>query len=125
MRAFSYLWTAVISIVEIFITLTVFSNIFDDTQIKIVAILVIIYTTIRTIGAGLGQALVGLIIMTNKEFRTLRQIIDKEYLQTEKAEDDIEEEKKAMEVFQKNRVKTYITGTGLFIMYIIAVLHLF
>lgn len=120
MKKISNLWTIVVGIIEIGITFAVFNFIYDSFETRVIAILIIIYTTIRTLGLGLGQHLIGMTFGINEEFKRIRRM-NPDYIPNEiEDEETIEVKNKMSEV----KVKGIINGIIITIMYFIAVFNL-
>lgn len=124
MNKLSYGWSIVIGLVEIFVTLAVFSDVYDPFELKVLAILVIIYTTLRSVGAGVGQAIIGLTQGLEGEFRKLNKA-EYERMSEEDREWDAEKRKEGQQAVEKVNRKIMINLVIVAVMYIVAVFNLF
>lgn len=120
MKKLSYLWTVIVGIIEIGITFAVFNFVYDSFEIRVIAILIIIYTTVRTLGLGLGQHLIGLTFGIDDEFRRIRKM-NPNYIHNEMEDEEVAEAKNKMNVV---KIKGIINGVVITIMYFIAVFRL-
>jgi hypothetical protein len=127
MKTISYIWTVVLGLVEISVTISLFGSnyVSDPFQTKVLALLVIIYTTIRTLGIGLGQTVLNTAVLTDASFKKLQKM-SPGYLRDVAAE---EEEKAAQEELSEKirrmNIKSIINSIIVAIMYLIAVYNLF
>lgn len=124
MKKMSYIWAILIGLIEIGVTLSLFSGYYNSSfETKVLAILVIIYTTIRVIGMGLGQSLLRLMYQTDANFKKLKELqgfTDPDTLELEK-----EESEEVSGTIKKAEIKAIINAVIVAIMYLIAVANLF
>lgn len=124
MKKMSYVWVVLIGLVEIGVTLGIFSGYYESSfETKVLAILVIIYTTIRVIGMGLGQSLLGLSYQADENFKKVKEL--QGFTDTETVELEKEERNEFLNTIRKTETKAIINTVIVAIMYLIAVVNLF
>ncbi len=122
MKKIGYIWTVIIGLFEVFVSIAIFSSIYGSFEKIVVALLLIIYATIRTIGAGLGQGVMSMAIVNHAEFRSIKNLInpasdeDEEYYQ--------EQRKGALEKQKNIQTKFIINSISILIIYVMSVLVL-
>lgn len=123
MKKGSYIWVVLVGLIEIGVTLGIFSGYYDSSfETKVLAILVIIYTTIRVIGMGLGQGVLGLSYQVGKNFKELKEL--QGFTDTETAEIEKDELDELLNKIKKTETTAIINTVIIAIMYLIAVVNL-
>jgi hypothetical protein len=124
MSKLSYGWAITIGFIEILVTLAIFSDVYDTFEVRVLAILVIIYTTLRVIGSGIGRSIIGLTQGLEGEFRKLNKA-EYDQMNEDDKEWETEQRKETQKMLEKVDRKIIIDQIVVAVMYIIAVFNLF
>lgn len=119
-KLISYLPSVVFAVVEVFIVLAVISDAGYSSDADIMAGLVLLYATIRSIGIGIGLTIDKLTLGLANDLNQIKERIRSDY----DTEDEKETLKAASDKVAKTEVKLYIRSFGVFIIYLIALAEL-
>lgn len=122
MKNAQYFWTIIIGLVELFVTVGLFDGVYDSFEIKVISLLIIIYSSIRLIGAGIGQSIISLSFGLQNEFTLLKKHLNYDDYGLELLDDEEIETKDKLRVLE---VKALINSIVVGLMYMIAVWNLF
>ncbi len=120
---FGYVWTVIVNLITIGVVLGIYSNLYDDFEIIVVSLLILIYLSIQTFAMSSGSIAVGTAFSNYDEFARIRKLIQKNVGEDEDSEK--EEYDEAKKKLSKAKIKMYINASFAFIIYVIALLNLF
>jgi hypothetical protein len=121
MRWLRYVWTVAVNCFYLFVVLWVFCKLSGHRELSItIAVLGLIYVTIRNIGMGMAAVMFESLSRTQKQLLQVQQFVrDPNYDPNQKQLDETEELK------QTTVVKMYINGFFLWLIGLICLLVLF
>jgi hypothetical protein len=117
---FGYAWTVIANLIAMAVILYVFSNTGSGFETKVIAILVIIYLTVRGFEAGYSLATSNLAIGLDSEFKRMRGL-----LKSPADKYEIEAFQETKQKAEKAMIKMYINSIFMSIAYMIALWNLF
>jgi predicted nucleic acid-binding Zn ribbon protein len=120
-----YTWTVIVNLVTLGVVVGIYNSIYNSFEIITVSILIIIYLSIQTFAMTYGNATIESLFSTHAEFERIRKILNKNNENEDDEELEKEELKEAREKVNKAKIKMYINSAFIFILYIIAVWHIF
>lgn len=124
-NSFGYIWTVIVNIITVFVVVSIYDSLYDDFEIIVVSLLILIYLSIQTFIMTYGNILIKNAFSLNSEFNRIRKLIqnneDYEYEENLEKEDIEEAHKKT----NKAEIKMYINAGFAFIIYLIALYNLF
>ena len=115
------IFNIIIGLFEVCISIAIFDYTYSSFETIVVALLLIIYTTIRKIGIGLSHTIIDLTFGVAEEFKRTRTLSHPDNLY------DVDSEDKKIpliESTEKIKTKNIINLITLSIIYVIAILHL-
>ena len=119
-RLSKYLPSIIFTLIEIFIVIVVLDNAGYTNNLNVMAALVLIYATIRTLAMTLGMVIDNLSLGLAKDITDIKERIKEDF--------DIEEEREklslAKEKVDRAHIKLVIRAVGVFIIYVIGLLTL-
>lgn len=119
-RWLSYAWTGIVNLITIGVVLAIYGKVYENFEIIIVSILILIYLSFQGFSMIYGQTIMATAFGLDTEFKRIRKLLKDEPNRDEKEE--IQEAKKKV---NKATIKMYINAAFLFIIYLIALFHLF
>lgn len=120
MKILKYVPSVIFALIEIIIVVIVLDNSSYSSNSEIMAGLVLLYASIRTIGIGIGTSISNLTLAFAKDMTDIKERIRADF-DTEEAKEKLKEGK---EIVDKSNVKSIIRGVGVFIIYLIALFSL-
>lgn len=125
MNWISYSWTALINLITLGVVIGIFSSLYESFEIIVVSLLVLIYLSLQTFAMSFGQIQINNTFLFAQQFRRVRQLIQKDNLNSYEEDAEKEETKEAKDKADKLTIKMYINAGFAFIFYIIALWNLF
>lgn len=119
-RWIGYVWTVIINLITIGVVLAIYGKVYESFEIIVVSILILIYLSFQGFSMIYGQTITAAAFGLDTEFKRIRKLLKDEPNKYEKEE--IQEAKKKVD---KATIKMYINAAFLFIIYLIALFHLF
>lgn len=119
-----YAWTVIVNLITIGVVLGIYSNLYQSFEVIVVSLLILIYLSIQTFAMTYGNATIDAAFSMNFEFQRLRKLVQKNQID-EDEESEREEIQEARKKVDKAKIKMYINAGFAFIIYIIALFHIF
>ena len=115
-----YVWTVIVNLITIGVVLAIYDNVYESFEIIVTSILILVYLSIQSFSMVYGQTITATAFGLDTEFKRIRKLLKDEPNKDEKEE--IQEAKKKVD---RAAIKMYINAGFLFIIYLIALFHLF
>ncbi len=119
-----YILVVLGNLITLGVTLAIYTRLYDDFEIIVVSLLILIYLTIQTFTMAHGIVTVESILTTHTEFNKIRKLLKKDENGINDEEFEREEIKEVTQKISKAKIKMYINGVFIFIIYIIAIVNL-
>lgn len=110
---FGYVWTVTLDVVSLIVLVGIFNSTSDNQQRLVLALLMLIYLAIRTLGIGLGIMIMKQLTGLQEEFQRLRELLNEEV-----GKDELEQAKETKKIIDKGAKKTVIDSIFLTIAYL-------
>jgi hypothetical protein len=81
-----YVWRVVFNLIQLLVVLYILDKVKGDFQVIVVAVLGIIYATIRTIGFGLALSFINTGQALEREFKRLRHLLNDQLIEEDEVE---------------------------------------
>jgi pheromone shutdown protein TraB len=120
MRWLGYAWTVIVNLITIGVVLAIYGKVSADFEVIVVSILILTYLSIQSFSMIYGKTITATAFGLDNEFKRLRKL-----LKDEPRNDELEEIKEAKKKVDNSMIKMYINAGFLFIIYLIALFHLF
>lgn len=120
-----YTWTVIVNLITISVVLGIYSNLYQSFEVIVVSLLILIYLSIQTFVMTYGNATIDTVFSMNFEFQRLRKLVQKNQINQDEEENEREEIQEARKKVDKAKIKMYINAGFAFIIYIIALFHIF
>lgn len=115
-----YAWTVIVNLITIGVALAIYSKVYTSFEIIVVSLLILIYLSFQNFAMIYGKTTVETAFALDEEFKRIRRL-----LKDELDECKTEEMQEAKKKIDKAMIKMYINAAFLFIIYLIALFHLF
>ena len=119
-RWLGYAWTIIVNLITIGVVLAIYGKVYESFEIIVVSILILIYLSFQGFSMIYGQTITATAFGLDTEFKRIRKL-----LKDEPNRDEREEIQEAKKKVDKATIKMYINAAFLFIIYLIALFHLF
>ncbi|MBI2410169.1 hypothetical protein HYV30_03995 [Candidatus Kaiserbacteria bacterium] len=122
-----YVWDVIRNLIVSMIVLYVYSNVYSDTQL-LFSVLLIIYLSVVSVGAGLGQYNVRMSLFNIRLHLKTQTILLSRADESSVARENLADEENEVRIAEyeadKLRYKFYINGTFISVLYVMAVYNL-
>jgi len=115
-----YTWTVIVNLITIGVVLAIYGSIYTDFEIIVVSLLILIYLSVQSLSMISGKMTIETTFALDTEFKQIRRL-----LKDEPNEYEVEENQEAKKKVDKAMMKMYINAGFLFIIYLIALFHIF
>ncbi|MCX6734501.1 MAG: hypothetical protein NTZ25_01160 [Candidatus Peregrinibacteria bacterium] len=115
-----YVWTIIANLISIWFVLAIYSKVYESFQVIAVSILILIYSNLQGFLMSQGKTNTRNIFFIDAEFKRIRKLLNNEPTKSE-----MEEMKEAQKTVNRAMVNVYISAIFLFVLDIIAIVHLF
>jgi len=119
-RWLGYAWTVIVNLITIGVVLAIYGKVSANFEVIVVSILILTYLSAQSFSMIYGKTIVATAFGLDNEFKRLRKL-----LKDEPRKDELEELKEAKKKVDNSMIKMYINAGFLFIIYLIALFHLF
>jgi|GEM_PF-1794735 len=115
-----YAWTVIINLITIGVVLAIYDSVYASFETIVVSLLILIYLSSQSFSMIYGKTTSATAFALDSEFKRIRRL-----LKDEPDEYEMEEIQEAKKKVDKGMIKMYINGGFIFIIYLIALVHLF
>jgi hypothetical protein len=123
MKIASYIWTVLIGIIEIIVALSILDGGYytESFETRVLALLIIIYVSIRSLGMGLGQSIIRLSLTLDEESKKNKKFNPGTTIEMD---EEIEREDKELldKTLKEIKIKSIINGIVITLLYLISVI---
>lgn len=120
-----YAWTVIVNLITIGVVLGIYSNLYQSFEVIVVSLLILIYLSIQAFAMTYGSATIDTTFSTIFEFQRIRKLVQKNQIDEDEEKNEREEMQEARKKADKAKIKMYINAGFAFIIYIIALFHIF
>lgn len=115
-----YAWTVIVNLITIGVVLAIYGSVYASFEVIVISLLILIYLSFQSFSMIYGKTTAETAFALDAEFKRIRRL-----LKDEPDEYETEEVQEAKKKVDKAMVKMYINAGFLFIIYLIALFHLF
>jgi predicted nucleic acid-binding Zn ribbon protein len=115
----SYAWTVVVNLITIGVVLAIYDSVYASFETIVVSLLILIYLSFQSFSMIYGKTTTETVFALDIEFKRIRKL-----LKDEPDEYEMEEIQEAKKKVDKGMIKMYINAGFIFIIYLIALVHL-
>lgn len=116
----SYAWTFIANLITVGVILAIYDNVYESFEKIAVSILILIYLSLQSFSMTFGKTITETFFALDTEFKRIRKL-----LKNEPSKYEMEEIEKVKKQVRKATIKMYINAGFLFIIYMIAIFHIF